>query len=84
MKVFLLTISVLISTGCFAQGEITVKHAFQTEDFIEIGLSMEKTINKFELIDIDTMSVLDHKGIKLWFDDGVFILITISIKPIIQ
>lgn len=45
---------------------------------------MEKTINKFELIDIDTMSVLDHKGIKLWFDDGVFILITISIKPIIQ
>jgi len=62
MKVFLLTISVLISTECFAQGEITVQHAIQTEDFIEIGLSMEKTINKFELIDIDTMSVLDHKG----------------------
>lgn len=62
MKVFLLTISVLISTGCFAQGKITVSHAMQTDDFIEIALSMDKPTSKFELINFDTMTVTDNRG----------------------
>ncbi|GAB3025583.1 hypothetical protein GCM10027051_32920 [Niabella terrae] len=62
MKNLLLTCGVLISTGCLAQGEITVSYVYQTEDFVEISLSMDKEINKFELIDIDSISISDNKG----------------------
>jgi len=62
MKEHILMLLITIATRCFGQGEITVSHANQTEDFIEIGLSMDKPTSKFELINIDTMTVTDNRG----------------------
>jgi len=58
----MLIMLIMIATKCFGQGEITVSHAIQTEDFIEIALSMDKQTSKFELINIDTMTVTDNRG----------------------
>ncbi len=62
MKNIILVLFMIISAKCFAQGEITVSFVNQAEDFIAVGLSMDKPTSKFELIDIDTMTVTDNKG----------------------
>lgn len=62
MKNTILVLFVMISTSCFAQGEITVAYVSQAEDFIAVGLSMDKPTSKFELIDIDTLTLTDNKG----------------------
>ncbi|PPL00347.1 hypothetical protein SAMN05444682_109227 [Parapedobacter indicus] len=62
MKENIILMLIMIATRCFGQGEITVSHANQTEDFIEIGLNMGKPTSKFELINIDTMTVTDNRG----------------------
>lgn len=65
MKSHFLISCILISTCCFSQGEITISHVYQSEDFVSVSLSMDKPTSKFELIDIDTMTVTDHKGNQL-------------------
>lgn len=62
MKKIILIPFLLTSAGSFAQGDITVAYAKQTNDFLEIGLSMDKPTSKFDLINIDTMAVMDNRG----------------------
>lgn len=45
----------------FSQGKIEVSYIYQVEGFIEVNLKMDKDTNKFELIDLDTITVTDNK-----------------------
>lgn len=60
-KTFLFTFA-FVYTLFFSQGKIELSYVYQVEDFIEINLKMDKESNKFELIDLDTITVTDHKN----------------------
>ena len=62
MKKIIMIPFLLASAESFAQSDITVAYANQTDNFIEIGLEMDKPTSKFELINIDTMTVTDNRG----------------------
>lgn len=46
---------------CFSQEKIKLSHASQYDDFIELGLEMDKPTSKFDLIRLDTLTVTDNK-----------------------
>ncbi|MDR2237888.1 MAG: hypothetical protein LBE92_17325 [Chryseobacterium sp.] len=64
MKKSLLILSAFIAVHAPAQSThaIKVSHASQYEDFIEIGIEMDKPMSKFELIGLDTMTVASPRN----------------------
>jgi|GEM_PF-760057 hypothetical protein len=61
MKNYLFILFTLLYIPCLSQDKITLSHASQHEDFIEIGIEINKPTGKFDLIDLDTMIVTDDK-----------------------
>jgi hypothetical protein len=46
---------------CFSQENIKLSHASQYDDYIELELEMDKPTSKFDLINLDTLTVTDNK-----------------------
>lgn len=59
MKKTLLFVLAFIYSQYFAQNKISLSHASQYDDFIEVGIEIDKPVSKFDLIDLETLTVTD-------------------------